>query len=256
MTRSMLYSRALRGIDGDAGGTADLQTDVMRFIAILSLCLVAIFALVQSIPDYVPVEAPVESAEVVPEAPEPEIEPVVEPEVEPVVEPIDSEPVFASYEPELPEPVEPAPAPVTEPTPQPVPAAQPTALAPAAAETQSDEPDGFTLQFETDDALSALVARNEVSLFAISGKTARKLSLDSGRPQFHVASVPSQFHEMDASTVPDGVTRALRFSGYRAESWGVTLPPAISSQLNELLGRHKGGALLIDATGQLRLDPS
>ena len=34
----------------DAGGAADLQTDVMRFMAILSLCLVAIFALVQSIP--------------------------------------------------------------------------------------------------------------------------------------------------------------------------------------------------------------
>ena len=27
----------------------------------------------------------------------------------------------------------------------------------------------------------------------------------------------------------------------------MALPPAISSQLNELLGRHKGGALLIDA---------
>ena len=39
-----------RGMDNEAGGAADLQTDVMRFMAILSLCLVAIFALVQSLP--------------------------------------------------------------------------------------------------------------------------------------------------------------------------------------------------------------
>ena len=50
MTRSPLFYALNRGADGDAGGVADLQTDVMRFMAIISLCLMAIFALVQSIP--------------------------------------------------------------------------------------------------------------------------------------------------------------------------------------------------------------
>ena len=50
MTRSPLFYALNRGADSDAGGAADLQTDVMRFMAIISLCLVAIFALVQSIP--------------------------------------------------------------------------------------------------------------------------------------------------------------------------------------------------------------
>ena len=50
MNRSPLFYPLNRGADADAGGAADLQTDVMRFMAILSLCLVAIFALVQSIP--------------------------------------------------------------------------------------------------------------------------------------------------------------------------------------------------------------
>ncbi len=50
MTRSPLFYPLNRGMDAEAGGAADLQTDVMRFMAILSLCLVAIFALVQSIP--------------------------------------------------------------------------------------------------------------------------------------------------------------------------------------------------------------
>ena len=39
-----------RGADNEAGGAADLQTDVMRFMAILSLCLMVIFAVVQSVP--------------------------------------------------------------------------------------------------------------------------------------------------------------------------------------------------------------
>ena len=50
MSRSPLFYPLNRGMDAEAGGIADLQTDVMRFIAILCLCLVAIFALVQSIP--------------------------------------------------------------------------------------------------------------------------------------------------------------------------------------------------------------
>ncbi|NOR66604.1 MAG: hypothetical protein GQ528_04535 [Woeseiaceae bacterium] len=50
MTRSPLFYPLNRGMDAEAGGIADLQTDVMRFIAILALCLVAIFALVQSLP--------------------------------------------------------------------------------------------------------------------------------------------------------------------------------------------------------------
>ena len=45
MTRSPLFYPLNRGMDAEAGGAADLQTDVMRFMAILSLCLVAIFAL-------------------------------------------------------------------------------------------------------------------------------------------------------------------------------------------------------------------
>ena len=57
MNRSPLFYPLNRGLDADAGGTADLQTDVMRFMAIISMCLVAIFALVQSIPVESPMPA-------------------------------------------------------------------------------------------------------------------------------------------------------------------------------------------------------
>ena len=48
--RSPLFYPLNRGMDAEAGGAAELQTDVMRFMAIISMCLVAIFAIVQSIP--------------------------------------------------------------------------------------------------------------------------------------------------------------------------------------------------------------
>ena len=40
MSRSPLAYPLTRAADSDVGGAADLQTDVMRFMAILALCLV------------------------------------------------------------------------------------------------------------------------------------------------------------------------------------------------------------------------
>ena len=70
MSRSPLFYPMHRG-DTDAGGAADLQTDIMRFMAILALCLVAIFALVQSIP-LIP-EAPTQSTATAAPPPTPDI---------------------------------------------------------------------------------------------------------------------------------------------------------------------------------------
>ena len=83
MSRAHFAYPLVRTIDGDAGGAADLQTDIMRFMAILALCLLAIFALVQSLPP-VPAAVPVET----PEAPLVEAQAEPEPEPEPVREPV------------------------------------------------------------------------------------------------------------------------------------------------------------------------
>ena len=41
MNRSPLFYALGRGMDADAGGTADLQTDVMRFMAIISIMAIS-----------------------------------------------------------------------------------------------------------------------------------------------------------------------------------------------------------------------
>jgi hypothetical protein len=213
--------------DGEAGGAADLQTDVMRFMAILAICLVAIFALVQSIP----LDTTAPEATVSP--PEPEVEPA--PIVTPAPQP----------EPEVVVVTRPAPAPEPQPEPQPEPPAPPPR-------------EGFTLQFETDLALTRLAARNEVSLYAIGSEKSLRMSVNRGRLSFWPASTPNEFHEMEVATVPDNVIAAFhRTSPENAQDvkWGVTLPARMQKQLNEFLESTDGGSLFISANGDLRLEP-
>ena len=253
MIRSPLFYPLNRGMDAEAGGVADLQTDVMRFIAILALCLVAIFALVQSIPLMPPVQqietkqAP-QAVEIVEQTivaePSPqkrEQEPLVITRPAPKRIAVNRTPrriieqtVETVEEPVLAEPVQQTPA-----VPAPV------------------QSEGFTLRFETDLALTRLVARNEVGLYAILPQKSLRMNINRGEMSFWPASVPNEFHEMEASTVPNAVIDALqRSNGHRAQAlqWGVTIPPGTARQLDRYLREASGGALIIDADGDLRLE--
>ncbi|MEM1437817.1 MAG: hypothetical protein AAGF61_02440 [Pseudomonadota bacterium] len=235
-----------RSVDGDAGGAADLQTDVMRFMAILALCLVVIFALVQSIPRPMPT-APEPVVESAPPEPVPEPEPTLTPAA-PAPEPA------PHAEPEVvvltrsPEPVVTAPEPVVTPAPTPAVTQPPTPSPPQ---------EGFTLQFESDAALTRLVGRNAIGLFALDDTATLRMSINRGRVSFWPASLPNAFHEMDPGTVPDDVLRALRLTrgGNANVTWGVTLPANMQRELDTIVREHRGGALYIAGDGQIRLEP-
>ena len=226
-----------RGMDSEAGGAADLQTDVMRFMAILSLCLMVIFALVQS----VPVEtAPITVTMPTPAPPPPQTKPDTSLETKAEVPPpIEQVPVEA-----------PTPQPLAK-TIQPTPAPAPT---PAPPETK----EGFTLRFETDQALNTLVARNEIGLYAITDGNALRMTINQDKAEFWSASLPRQYHEMDAATVPEAVIRALQLSTNSSASstqWGVTLPSVMSGKLRTYMQDYRGGSLVIGADGILRMEP-
>jgi hypothetical protein len=235
--RSPLFYAMGRGMDTDAGGAAELQTDVMRFMAILSLCLVAIFALVQSLPVVDKVAAPP-----APELPAP-VETAAIEETAAIVTVTND----AAIE-----------APVAEPA-RPVPV--PTKVVEVPAETKSSTASprvGFTLQFESDDTLTKLVSSHDVGLYAISPDKSMRLGVEGGRLNFWPASTPARYHEMDGSTVPVDVRRALLRAGIDtsvAPTWGVTLPPRTASQLQQLLASASGGNLVIGKDGDLRLEP-
>ena len=231
--RSPLFYPLNRGMDAEAGGVAELQTDVMRFMAILALCLMAIFALVQSIPlSPTPVE---------PVAVEVETPPAKETKPPVITRPAAPKPTQL----ELPLPALTRPKPAE---PQPAP---PEPVSPPASQ-------GFTLRFETDMALTRLVARNEVGLYAITPEKSLRMNVNRGKFGFWAASVPNQFHEMDETTVPDEVLNALRRASSVKSSdvkWGVTLPTKMRQQLNGFLSEFEGGSLVIGADGSLRREP-
>ena len=258
MSRSPLAYPLTRSADTDAGGAADLQTDIMRFMAILSMCLLAIFALVQSIP-----LAPVEPA------PAPD---VVELPHEPVV--ATAQPITATVQ-----PVEATRPPAGASLPAKVPEksinlthpkwessykqAKPNPVASELPPTEPPTPEtpeeqGFTLRFASDAALMRAVAAQHVGLYAIDQGRARRMTVSDSRISFWDASTPGAFHEMEAGTVPLPVVDALdRAGGVTGNvSWGVTLPGRMKAQLDELLHAHRGGSLIITADGDIHWEAS
>lgn len=248
MNRSPLYYPMNRGGDAEGGGAADLQTDVMRFMAILSLCLMAIFALVQSIPLAPTTPAPEKPASnspaqtLVEESPEEDVQ-----EIEIVLtRPV---PVRMASRSESTELRRPSPTPAR--TAEPEKATAPT-TAPVVEAAPAEE--GFTLRFETDRALTALVARQLVGFYAITPEKSLRMSISEDAISFWPASLPGRYHEMDESTVPADVIAAYRKSSRADDTkWGVTLPASMSRELNTLLANESGGSLVIAASGQIDL---
>ena len=252
MTRSPLFYPLSRGIDAEGGGAADLQTDVMRFMAILSLCLMAIFALVQSIP-LAPVMPEPAQTEATPalQSTEPEPEPVIEQVIEPETEIRLTRPAPAKMVVRQEQVV------LQRPTREPVRRADPMvpddALETTIADAQPSK-EGFTLQFETDAALTRLVARQIVGFYAITPNKSLRMNIDNNEISFWPASLPAKFHEMDESTVPEAVLAAYRNgNSMTGLKWGVTLPADMSRELSGYLSSNSGGALVIAGNGQIDL---
>ena len=263
MTRSPLAYPLNRSADMDVGGAADLQTDIMRFMAILSLCLVAIFALVQSIPltpaEPTPMEPTPSPQPVARESAQPKPLPAPVPVATPKPEPVPVEPVPVEkavvltrptwqpkYAPKTPVRTEPIVVAKAEPTEQPTNPPPPAPIEP--------EKEGFTLRFASDAALARAVAAHHVGLYALGADQAKRMTVSESHISFWDASTPNTFHEMEASTVPAAVIEALSRTGVATDSisWGVTLPGKMKTQLDSLMQDHVGGSLIIGAAGEIR----
>ncbi len=262
MTRSPLAYPLNRSADSDSGGAADLQTDIMRFMAILSLCLVAIFALVQSIPmtptpESTGQEQPrtavnAEEAVAITELRETRAEPTPRPPPETTV--MLTRPKWESkFVPRTT---------VEQPLRTPVAAQAPAPSLPVESREESEpvesEAEGFTLRFESDAALTRLVAAGHIGLYAIDNARAQRMTVSESRISFWDASTPNTFHEMERNTVPAAVIAALQRTGITPDtvSWGVTLPGKLRNELDELMLEHRGGTLIIAASGEIRWEAS
>lgn len=216
---------------------AELQADVMRFVAILALCLVAISTLVDDRPGNAEVPAPIPE----PASPAPVSGTAASPHATPdtlsAVGGADRSPSRA------------ATTGVVAPSPPPVPAQDhdrpPDDPAPAPDQA------GLSLRFATDAALLRLAARGDVKVFALAGGEALELDLSDG-VRFRPARPPQSYYAMSPGTVPGLLLRA--YQGPADPTWGVTLPDRTAADIDGHLARADSGVLVIDSAGRVSLE--
>lgn len=202
-----------------------LQTDVMRCVAIIGLCLTAIFSLVNAAHDEGPRQAAPEST--------PAAEAVTR---EVAIEPREPEQLSETTQP-LPEDVVPAaPERLAEPLP-PVPA--------------PPEPREYTLEFASTQALETLRRQGAVSVYAIAGDAHWLIGTD-GRSR--EVQAPSSYYRMHADTLPDAFASLAQDLPHAVRAWAVTLPANVIARIEEIASGQEGGALVIDAQGGVTLE--
>jgi hypothetical protein len=111
---------------------------------------------------------------------------------------------------------------------------------------------GFTLEFESVDALETLLAAGNIELFVRGDNHYWSYSSSSG---WTPADAPTGYYPMHAETVPARL-RALATGtlGMAPGAWGVTLPTSTSRTVRQLMADRTGGALLIGTDGAVRLE--
>ncbi len=275
-----MYRRGQNYDDGES-----LQADVMRFMAIIAFCLIAILALVKhaephekeavadSQPEPQPANAPQAPAPVQvelalappPVAPQPALS-APEPRAQPEPEPIVADELEVEPEPEpapVPEPDAPAaPSPLLEekpvitaepapeqPEPDPVEAPAPPTAAKAETATEPED-EGLILRFASDGDFLRLIARGDIRVYAFQDTDVLTLS-ESYR--FLDSQSPGQVYELLPPSIPNLIVDALKqarsnIDGYR---WGIALPGHISNQIERHLGQVTRGQLVIDRYGDV-----
>ena len=235
---------------GAAGSDIDaLQTDVMRFMAIIGLCLMAVFALVQSIPVQETVK-PLQPSRVAPVRPalqqdklqqiRQRIQQQVQQErqaqqrqaqqLQTELDALNSEKdqtqqilavaqqryeqitgqIQQAREVRDRQEVE-----VSQKSPQPLsdkPVIRKPPPVPEASPAAKPVPaqQGFTLRFASAAALGRLITADSVSLYGMANQQAWRLSImEAGQPAVARTAFPKWFHEMSAATVPAQYIRSL-----------------------------------------------
>ncbi len=233
--------------------TDGLQADVMRFMAIIAFCMIAIMTLVQQMGDpALELSGEPESASLSVRAPLPDVRETRETGPRSSL-PLNSGVVTPANE-----------IPVPKPARVPLPVKGETVVVPGTMKSsQSDlhvqasgvaTPEApvmpqLTLRFASDRVFLGQIAAGNIKVFARNGANYLELSLDfrarPGRPT-------GQLYELVAASVPARVKNVLG----QAETYLVSLPPgtqrAVSDRVSDPEIVAHGGALIIQGNGEVK----
>ena len=245
-------ARSNNGID-DQG----LQADVMRFMAIIAFCLVAIMALVRegAPAEETPAELVQVEKDVAPLATTtaPVSAPVAAPEkaatkkvatkkvltkIAVEAQPIKTKPekiakVVVSVEATTEPKTEPAMEPAMEP----------------AIEPKIEE--GLTLRFASDKDFLRLIANGKVNVYLFNDAQALRLGSNYS---FGPSSAPQQLYEILPETIPSAIHDAAGRSSAALGDfrWGISIPGRIASRIEALVAIETSGQLVINRFGEVQ----
>jgi hypothetical protein len=122
---------------------------------------------------------------------------------------------------------------------------------------QKTQKKGFSLRFATDQVLLDLLMKQQVKLYIMMGSNAWKLSFQAQSWQVEQASSPKQFYQMAEQTVPTVLSKTAKKNlSVHAESkavWAIELPYSITDSIKKLMQTQQGGGLIIGNNGEVKL---
>lgn len=213
-----------------------LQTDVMRFMAIIAFCLIAVLALVRNAdplagqPPPLPAEHPAKMLDA------------------------QSPPAPAADPPPVHMPLRPQPQarPETQ-----IEMHPPLEIAASDARDGSEpaERPGLALRFASDRDFLRLVETGRVRVFAFRPDQPGTAAFGLGRNlEFVSSQPPGRIYELEADTIPPRVIASLaRATGSPGSfSWGVRMPAGLEASIRSWIDRDVDGELIIDRYAEVR----
>ncbi|MEZ5557588.1 MAG: hypothetical protein R3E86_03475 [Pseudomonadales bacterium] len=251
-----------RPVDRHAADGESLQTDVMRFMAIIAFCLIAILALVRNVAAPAPLtdasSAPIPvtaQAAAAAATGHPASQPPAEPEIsrQPTAQAAPAPDRSLEPLPQLP-----APSPATPTTARRSASSAPAATSAPAAKSapQPAEPaaegsqQGLSLRFASDSDFLRLVSKGDIQVFAFRPSDVLMLDRDL---RFGSAPPPGRVYELESDTIPALINQALRSASTEAGSytWGISLPARLERRIRQYVQQGATGELIINRFGEV-----
>lgn len=220
----------------DDEGLEALQTDIMRFMAIIGFCLLAIFALVKSVQSDQQLDS--DNKDQV-KTLEKQLAEQAQRNRRLNQQNQDLQQQLAQRKKSMQRPVVKPPA-------------KPQAVKSQSTPTKVSVPkkQGYALRFSDDDALLALQRSERVKVLAVRNENIYQVQTINRRLVFVLQhDKPKSYHAL-VESIPDAFQQVWKQQyDNLMPSWGVVLPDDIEAQIQQLMTQHTSGELSIDAQG-------
>lgn len=120
------------------------------------------------------------------------------------------------------------------------------------------EKKGFSLRFASDQTILGLLKQKQIGLYIMTGNKSWKLSSLSKGWRIIKAKKPKQYHQMSETTVPSVLRQVVRKQlsiQHRSQViWAVALPKLITDSISQRVKNKQGGDLVIGGDGKVELN--